>query len=35
MAPNDCWFHFCEHLFAIGAVDGDFHFPYFENCGNK
>ena len=31
---NACWLKLRECLFAVGAVDGHFSFPYFENCGD-
>ena len=32
---NACWFKLRKCLFAVGAVDGHFSFPYFENCGEN
>lgn len=31
---NACWSKLRKCLFAVGAVDGHFSFPYFEKCGN-
>lgn len=34
ICSNTCCFKLHECLFAVGAVDGHFSFPYFENCGD-
>ena len=34
MFSNACWLKLRKCLFAVGAVDGHFSFPYFGNRGD-